>query len=365
MTINFKPSGGVHGDGLQTLASSWDIPTFTNKLPMYFYRGDARDVIDVKRTVTGFTVTLYPWNPANSKEIIEGLTETFLEEAYQSVGLDEFSYDVKTKSGIQPYDFCMLSGNWKDETHASFVFGSTDNPNLAFPHMFVVSLGSSPTDYKKDVLNVQAMTSHEAATPATFSTHSGKEFTFMLINSFRNDVFVGSTPHLNSVAFPTNPNKDNIPDSILTEDFQKFCDGLEVDKLLAKNVAEKKNEIVPVQKPDNPAVGRLTALARGRVARGMLEHNTILMSDVIQYGLTEILQLIPASIQKDGLKVDIDMEGTEIKDAYILDDILYFTPDKAGFEWDSKMGGGSAFAVECHEDVMELLKKGDAHGLAA
>lgn len=287
MLIVEKKSGGISSHGAIQYASPWSNE-MRGKGGMKFYEKDITYIVDVTMGDPAdegiIRVYCYPHNNTDIslvaipleneiREVYNKLRSTFPRRTMFTINLEN-----KTVVPLSTADFTRHYPQ-SEEKDELFIFDSGQTELFEVYVFENVYRRNNP-----EILYVLAAMSHDIMDCVGEPTVTGKEFTYILMNSRYNRQFTTYLPYLQSMKFPTN-GKSELPKYLKTDALEKFsyecgADTLTTNTSLVPNVEDVYGK---------PAQNDLLRVIQAQIGiKGSAN-----LSDIFQVGLKKVLESIP------------------------------------------------------------------------
>lgn len=362
--VNFEhKAGGYNQYMLIKYVSLWDASFKTAGVMRYMESQHIRYITDVSLENSGkeVRVYLYPHNKeANLEPIAEKHGGKLLQdilEIMESTGSKRKVYTFLFSTEEEPRlleesDFSNFTPSSLDDD--MFIF-STEADNGGFPNIFLIrdenKKGSNYT-----TLKIMTACSGEIVPSVNSITSAGKEFTYMLFNSYFQKKFDPVTPVVTSIDFPTRK-EASFPRFLKTEALEKFASERVPDNLrlvdgkityeepktqpeISKENEEEKDEEVfglpPAQELENIVLDEL------------INSRSINLSDAFQLGMGRTLAMTP--FMDIIIPVNINMADTA-KKMCIYEGQFHIIPLSDNFDAEDFFGEPADMFHVCTEET--------------
>lgn len=310
MTVLVKPvSGYLAGSRNIEYISCWD-KNYRTDSGMKFFAADISGVVDLEiLPAGGLDMYTYPHNNRKYVEEAVDFYENFLVDLLQkeakNQGRTVFTVDLLPKVPVlvTKEDFSSYYVGVEEKTEL-FIFHEPEIKN-GFPKIFVSTKEQRTSTYK-ELLPVQAFSSHMIATCVSAPTLTGKHFSFMLLNSFRHGKFMPDVPpNMDNVDLPTRGDAD-LPSTLPVDKLKEFGEkvGTYGPTVIEGTVTNKP----PVTSLVDESVNNELKLV---IQKQVLSSQTVNLTDMFTLGMEETVALIP--IQSEIITVHMDVANVAEK----------------------------------------------------
>jgi hypothetical protein len=91
-----------------------------------------------------------------------------------------------------------------------------------------------------------------------------------------------------------------------------------------------------------------------RIQTSLGVKNSVSLTDILMYSLDRVIELIPNP--KKIVEIDLDISGI-LRQACILDGIIYGIPTTKDFNWSQYMGDDSDLFISCDNEAYKSIRK--------
>ena len=315
MVIYERLTGYQNSHYLVRYTTPWTT-IFRKNAAMKFFKGDVERVVDISKSddYPTLRVGFYPHNKGKQLEPIiekfeDKIRDMIVAEKAAGANRDAFTFKI-LDDGVELLTLKDFENYYPVTASNSEIFTFLETGEGSFPEVFFVD-STQRKGLQSSWLEVFARSSHMTMKPFGLQTPVGKKFTYMLLASSVAGKFVSEIPDLLNVSMPTSSHEE-LPSQLNVEAFCKLLESGRIKKLVMMDGKEIVEDSATEETPNESSEEGLdgaevlaTLKSEGvrevnpfgynledSIIESVMKDMPINLTDIINYGVTELFSLI-------------------------------------------------------------------------